>query len=115
MENYFNLSDNSDNVEEAWKSIKSEKNNIFHYVCNANGEILADDMRIFNIQYTVAAELRSAKVKDKKIEEVIGMLKNLTPEVHVFFLSWRKQMFIWLHPSWKAETASCFLVTAPAR
>ena len=109
MENYFNLSDNSDNVEEAWKSIKSEKNNIFHYVCNADGEILAGDMRIFNIQYTVASELRSAKVKDKKIEKVIGTLKNLTSGSSCVFSELEKSN-VYLVAS-KLEDRDCILLS----
>ena len=67
MENFLNTPDNPDDVEAAWEALSKDESNIFHYVCNSEGEILAGDMRIFDIKYTVATELRSAKVKDKSI------------------------------------------------
>ena len=52
--------------------------NVLHYVCNSDGKILAGDMRIFDIEYTVATVLHSQHVKDNSISQVEKSLKKLT-------------------------------------
>ena len=66
-----------EDIEAAWDALNQNENNVFHYVCDSEGEILAGDMKIFDIRYTVASELRSIRVKDKKILEVESILKTL--------------------------------------
>ena len=52
MERFLNNAENPLGVEEAWEALTKDESDIFHYVCNSEGEILAGDMRIFNIKYT---------------------------------------------------------------
>ena len=52
-------------LEKAWKMIKQDKNRVFHYLCDSKGVILAGDMKIFDIEYTVDTELRS--ISDSRI------------------------------------------------
>lgn len=65
-------------LEKAWEMIKQDKNRVFHYLCDSKGVILAGDMKIFDIEYTVDTELRSIRIKDKDIEEIEDILANLT-------------------------------------
>ena len=78
MESCLNSQNSSFDVEEAWEAIPKDENDIFHYVCNSEGEILAGNMRIFDIKYTVAAELRSIQIKKKQIANVVKVLNTLT-------------------------------------
>jgi len=66
IEGYLNESEDQEDIEAAWEKLDKDESNIFHYICNSEGEILAGDMIIFDIKYTVATELRSVHVKDKK-------------------------------------------------
>lgn len=52
-------------LEKAWEMIKQDKNRVFHYLCDSKGVILAGDMKIFDIEYTVDTELRSIRIKTK--------------------------------------------------
>ena len=85
MEDFLAGEGNSEDIEDAWEETDKDEKDIFHYVCNSEGEILAGEMKIFDIRYTVASELRDIRVKDKKIEEVEEELKKLEEgEPHVF-------------------------------
>ena len=59
MENFLAGSTGADKVEEAWEALNEDEGNVLHYVCNSDGKILAGDMRIFDIEYTVATVLHS--------------------------------------------------------
>ena len=78
MENFLAGSTGADKVEEAWEALNEDEGNVLHYVCNSDGKILAGDMRIFDIEYTVATVLHSQHVKDKSISQVEKSLKKLT-------------------------------------
>ena len=78
MENFLAGSAGADKVEEAWEALNEDEGNVLHYVCNSDGKILAGDMRIFDIEYTVATVLRSQHVKDNRISQVEKSLKKLT-------------------------------------
>lgn len=85
MEDFLAGEGNSEGIEDAWEEIDKDEKDIFHYICNSEGEILAGEMKIFDIRYTVASELRDIRVKDKKIEEVEEELKKLKEgEPYVF-------------------------------
>ena len=43
-----------EDIEAAWDALNQNENNVFHYVCDSEGEILAGDMKIYDIRYTVA-------------------------------------------------------------
>ena len=109
MENFLNAPDEPDDVEAAWEALSKDESNIFHYICNSEGEILAGDMRIFDIKYTVAAELRSAKVKDKRISEALKALKNLTSGSPYIFYELEKSD-VYLVAS-KLEDRDCILIS----
>lgn len=78
MENFLAGSTGADKVEEAWEALNEDEGNVLHYVCNSDGKILAGDMRIFDIEYTVATVLHSQHVKDNSISQVEKSLKKLT-------------------------------------
>ena len=78
MENFLAGSAGADKVEEAWEALNEDEGNVLHYVCNSDGKILAGDMRIFDIEYTVATVLHSQHVKDNSISQVEKSLKKLT-------------------------------------
>ena len=78
MENFLAGSVGADKVEEVWAALNEDEGNVLHYVCNSDGKILAGDMRIFDIEYTVATVLRSQHVKDNRISQVEKSLKKLT-------------------------------------
>ena len=78
MENFLAGSVGADKVEEAWEALNEDEGNVLHYVCNSDGKILAGDMRIFDIEYTVATVLHSQHVKDNSISQVERSLKELT-------------------------------------
>ena len=78
MENFLAGSAGADKVEEAWEALNEDEGNVLHYVCNSDGKILAGDMRIFDIEYTVATVLHSQHVKDNSISQVERSLKELT-------------------------------------
>ena len=78
MENFLAGSTGADKVEEAWEALNEDEGNVLHYVCNTDGKILAGDMRIFDIEYTVATVLHSQHVKDNSISQVEKSLKKLT-------------------------------------
>ena len=78
MENFLAGSAGADKVEEAWEALNEDEGNVLHYACNSDGKILAGDMRIFDIEYTVATVLHSQHVKDKSISQVEKSLKKLT-------------------------------------
>ena len=61
MESFLAETKTTDAVEEAWEALDKGESKVVHYVCNSDGEILAGDMRIFAIKYTVAAELRALR------------------------------------------------------
>ena len=109
MESFLNSPDHSDDVEEAWEALSKDESNIFHYVCTSEGEILAGDMRLFDIKYTVATELRSIKVKDKKIAEVLKTLKTLTSGSPYVFTELEKSD-VYLVAS-KLEDRDCILIS----
>lgn len=78
MENFLAGSAGADKVEEAWEALNEDEGNVLHYACNSDGKILAGDMRIFDIEYTVATVLHSQHVKDNSISQVEKSLKKLT-------------------------------------
>ena len=78
MENFLAGSAGADKVEEAWETLNEDEGNVLHYVCNSDGKILAGDMRIFDIEYTVATVLHLQHVKDNSISQVEKSLKKLT-------------------------------------
>ena len=78
MENFLAGSVGADKVEEVWAALNEDEGNVLHYVCNSDGKILAGDMRIFDIEYTVATVLHSQHVKDNSISQVERSLKELT-------------------------------------
>ena len=78
MENFLAGSVGADKVEEVWAALNEDEGNVLHYVCNSDGKILAGDMRIFDIEYTVATVLHSQHVKDNSISQVEKSLKKLT-------------------------------------
>ena len=78
MENFLAGSAGADKVEEVWAALNEDEGNVLHYVCNSDGKILAGDMRIFDIEYTVATVLHSQHVKDNSISQVEKSLKKLT-------------------------------------
>lgn len=109
MESFLNNAKNPLGVEEAWEALTKDENDIFHYVCNSEGEILAGDMRIFNIKYTVATELRSIRIKDKQITEVLNTLNKLTSgQPYVF--SQLEKSDVYLVAS-KLENRDCILIS----
>ena len=109
MERFLNNAENPLGVEEAWEALTKDESDIFHYVCNSEGEILAGDMRIFNIKYTVATELRSIRIKDKQITAVLNTLNKLTPgQPYVF--SQLEKSDVYLVAS-KLENRDCILIS----
>ncbi|MDD5802691.1 diguanylate cyclase domain-containing protein [Blautia sp. HCP3S3_H10_1] len=109
IEGYLNESEDQEDIEAAWEKLDKDESNIFHYICNSEGEILAGDMIIFDIKYTVATELRSVHVKDKKIAEVEEELKNLTSGEPYLFSQLEKSD-VYLVAS-KLEGRDCILVS----
>lgn len=96
-------------LEKAWEMIKQDKNRVFHYLCDSKGVILAGDMKIFDIEYTVDTELRSIRIKDKDIEEIEDILANLTFGQPYLFSELEKSD-IYLAAS-KLEDRDCILVS----
>ena len=96
-------------LEKAWEMIKQDKNRVFHYLCDSKGVILAGDMKIFDIEYTVDTELRSIRIQDKDIEEVEDILANLTFGQPYLFSELEKSD-IYLAAS-KLEDRDCILVS----
>lgn len=98
-----------EDIEAAWDALNQNENNVFHYVCDSEGEILAGDMKIFDIRYTVASELRSIRVKDKKILEVESILKTLESGTPYIFKDLEKSD-IYLVAS-RLEGRNCILIS----
>lgn len=98
-----------EDIEAAWDALDQNENNVFHYVCDSEGEILAGDMKIFDIRYTVASELRSIRVKDKKILEVESILKTLESGTPYIFKDLEKSD-IYLVAS-RLEGRNCILIS----
>lgn len=110
MESFLGEQEASGDLEEAWEQLdENEESNIFHYLCDSEGVILAGDMRIFDIKYTVAAELRSIRVKNKNIEEVEDVLAELQPGQPYIFQELEKSD-VYLAAS-KLEDRDCILVS----
>ena len=109
MENFLAGSAGADRVEEAWEALNEDEGNVLHYVCNSDGKILAGDMRIFDIEYTVATVLHSQHVKDKSISQVEKSLKKLTYGAPHIFTELEKTD-IYLVAS-KLEGRDCILVS----
>lgn len=109
MEDYLEDYIGSEKVEEAWESLRKDESDIFHYVCNSDGEILAGDMRLFDIKYTVATELRSLRVKDSRISQVEKDIKELTyGEPHIFTELEKSDIYL---VASKLEGRDCILVS----
>lgn len=98
-----------EDIEAAWDALNQNENNVFHYVCDSEGEILAGDMKIFDIRYTVASELRSIRIKDKKILEVESILKTLESGTPYIFKDLEKSD-IYLVAS-RLEGRNCILIS----
>lgn len=98
-----------EDIEAAWDALNQNENDVFHYVCDSEGEILAGDMKIFDIRYTVASELRSIRVKDKKILEVESILKTLESGTPYIFKDLEKSD-IYLVAS-RLEGRNCILIS----
>lgn len=98
-----------EDIEAAWDALNQNENNVFHYVCDSEGEILAGDMKIFDTRYTVASELRSIRVKDKKILEVESILKTLESGTPYIFKDLEKSD-IYLVAS-RLEGRNCILIS----
>lgn len=109
MENFLAGSTGADKVEEAWEALNEDEGNVLHYVCNSDGKILAGDMRIFDIEYTVATVLHSQHVKDNSISQVEKSLKKLTYGAPHIFTELEKTD-IYLVAS-KLEGRDCILVS----
>ena len=109
MVSQLNAQEGTEDIEAAWETLRKDEDDIFHYVCNSEGEILAGDMRIFDIKYTVATELRSVRVKDKKIAQVVKTLKNLTAGEPYIFTELEKSD-VYLVAS-KLEGRDCILIS----
>ena len=109
MENFLAGSTGADKVEEAWEALNEDEGNVLHYVCNSDGKILAGDMRIFDIEYTVATVLHSQHVKDNSISQVERSLKELTYGAPHIFTELEKTD-IYLVAS-KLEGRDCILVS----
>lgn len=109
MENFLAGSVGADKVEEAWAALNEDEGNVLHYVCNSDGKILAGDMRIFDIEYTVATVLHSQHVKDNSISQVERSLKELTYGAPHIFTELEKTD-IYLVAS-KLEGRDCILVS----
>ena len=109
MENFLAGSAGADKVEEAWAALNEDEGNVLHYVCNSDGKILAGDMRIFDIEYTVATVLHSQHVKDNSISQVERSLKELTYGAPHIFTELEKTD-IYLVAS-KLEGRDCILVS----
>lgn len=109
MENFLAGSAGADKVEEAWEALNEDEGNVLHYVCNSDGKILAGDMRIFDIEYTVATVLHSQHVKDNSISQVEKSLKKLTYGAPHIFTELEKTD-IYLVAS-KLEGRDCILVS----
>ena len=109
MENFLAGSAGADKVEEAWEALNEDEGNVLHYVCNSDGKILAGDMRIFDIEYTVATVLHSQHVKDNSISQVERSLKELTYGAPHIFTELEKTD-IYLVAS-KLEGRDCILVS----
>ena len=65
-------------MEEAWEALNEDEGNVLHYVCNSDGKILAGDMRIFDIEYTVATVFICSMKDNNSISQVEKSLKKLT-------------------------------------
>lgn len=109
MENFLAGSVGADKVEEVWAALNEDEGNVLHYVCNSDGKILAGDMRIFDIEYTVATVLHSQHVKDNSISQVERSLKELTYGAPHIFTELEKTD-IYLVAS-KLEGRDCILVS----
>ena len=109
MENFLAGSAGADKVEEAWEALNEDEGNVLHYACNSDGKILAGDMRIFDIEYTVATVLHSQHVKDNSISQVEKSLKKLTYGAPHIFTELEKTD-IYLVAS-KLEGRDCILVS----
>ena len=109
MENFLAGSAGADKVEEAWEALNEDEGNVLHYACNSDGKILAGDMRIFDIEYTVATVLHSQHVKDNSISQVERSLKELTYGAPHIFTELEKTD-IYLVAS-KLEGRDCILVS----
>lgn len=109
LESFLGAQGESADMEEAWEQLDNNESNIFHYLCDSQGEILAGDMRVFDIKYTVAAELRSIRVKNKDIEAVENVLANLESGQPYIFSELEKSD-VYLAAS-RMEDRDCILIS----
>ena len=109
MESFLAKTKATGSVEDAWEALTKGESKVFHYVCNSDGEILAGDMRIFAIKYTVAAELRSLRVNEKRISQVEKVLKEISYGEPYIFTELEKAD-IYLVAS-KLEGRDCILIS----